>query len=424
MTATAHPTATAVGPSRRGAFAHRDYRLFWTGALISNIGTWMQNIAVPFVVYDITGSSAWVGLSAAAMLVPGVVLAPPAGAVADRVDRRRLLFWLTLAQAAAAIALAAVWAAGVHRPGVILALVTVSGILFALSMPPWQGFVSDLVPRADLPSAITYNSLQFHGSRAIGPAIGGIVLATLGPASAFLLNGLSYAAVLVAIGAVHTRSTRRPASAHGLARQLLDGFSYARRHLGIATALLLVAAIGFFGNPIVQLAPVFAEEVFDVGAGAYGFLAGAFGLGAALGIWLLGTLSRTHPRSRLVGGALVVLGLAIVGFGLAPVYPAGLVAVLVAGATAVGTGTQLLTSVQLTVADDLRGRVLGVYAMVFTASYPLGALVQGALADAIGPRQTEVLAGAAVLALATLLAVRPAKLRALDGTVGACPADR
>jgi MFS family permease len=415
-TAVAAAPAEAPVAGRRGAFAVRDFRLFWAGALVSNIGTWMQNVTVPFVIFQLTGSSAWVGLATFAVLFPGVVLGPLAGAVADRLDRRRLVFWSQLAQAGAAFALAAVWASGNHRPGVIVALVAVGGVIFGLSMPAWQGFVSDLVPRPLLPSAITWNSMQFHGSRAVGPAVAGLLLATLGPTWAFVANGASYAAVMVAVWLVAARPPRPEPTGQRVRTQLADGIVYARRHRGVATAMALVVAVGVLGNPIVQLAPVFAERVYDVGAGAYGLLTAAFGLGAAIGIWVLGRLARTRARSTVVLGAFVVLGLAVVGFGLAPVYLMGLACVLVAGSAAVGAGTQLLTAVQLQVADAFRGRVLGLYAMAFTASYPLGALAQGWLADQIGPRVTEVVVGSLLLVIAGVLVVRRSQLEALDAS--------
>jgi MFS family permease len=406
---------TSARATHRSPFEIRDFRLFWTGALVSNVGTWMQNAAVPYVMYSLTESSAWVGLSAFAMLFPGVVLGPVAGAMADRLDRRRLLSWSQASQAVVAFALAAVWAAGVRSPSAILAIVAVGGVLFGLGMPAWQGFVSDLVPRPVLPGAVQWNSMQFHGSRAIGPALAGLVLATLGPTWAFVANGLSYAAVLVAIALVSARPGRPAPSGQRVLRQLKDGFSYARHHEGIAVSLVLVAAVGFLGNPVVQLAPVFAERIYGVGAGAYGVLTAAFGFGAASGIYIMGRLTRTHPRSRIVLAGLFVLAGALAAFGLAPVYGVGLAAVLLAGSCAVGVGTLLLTSVQLQVSDAMRGRVLGVYAMVFTASYPIGALAQGWLADRIGPRANELVVALALLAVATVVATRRPWLRGLDG---------
>jgi len=396
------------------AFVVRDFRLFWTGALVSNIGTWMQNAAVPFVIFQLTDSSAWVGLSTFAVLFPGVILGPVGGMLADHLDRRRIVFWSQVASAVCAFALAFVWAAGDRSPTTILALVAAGGVVFGLSMPAWQGFVSDLVPRPLLPSAITWNSMQFHGSRAIGPALAGLLLATLGPTWAFVANGVSYVAVMIAVAMVRARPPKAAPTNQRPLSQLADGFRYVSHHRGVRLAILLVVAIGFLGNPIVQLAPVFAERIYDVGAGAYGLLTAAFGLGAATGIYVLGRAARSYPRSRVLLLGILVLGIATVCFGLAPIYALGLLCVLVAGSAAVGSGTQLLTVVQLQVADDYRGRVLGVYSMAFTASYPIGALVQGKLADVIGPRANELVMGSILLAIAAVLAVRKGSLDALN----------
>jgi predicted MFS family arabinose efflux permease len=256
--------------------------------------------------------------------------------------------------------------------------------------------------------------MQFHGSRAIGPAIAGVLLATLGPTWAFVANAVSYFAVMLAVWLVRARPPKPEPTGRTVTAQLVDGFRYVRNHHGVRIAIALVIAIGFLGNPIVQLAPVFAERIYEVGAGAYGLLTAAFGVGAAAGIWVLGHLARSHPRSTVLLGAIMVLGVAVVCFGLAPVYVLGLLCVLVAGSAAVGAGTQLLTVVQLQVADDFRGRVLGVYAMAFTASYPIGALVQGWLADQIGPRANEVLVGSVLLVIAAVLVVRRSSLEALN----------
>lgn len=410
-------TAVTAAPARHGphrVLAQRDFRVFWIGALISNTGTWLQGAAVPYVLYKLTDSSVWVGLSVFASLFPGVVFGPLGGALADRVDRRRLLFAIQLASAVAAAAQAVTWAAGWHQPGLVLALTGLGGLCMGLGMPVWQGLVADLVPRSSLPDAVTMNSMQFHGSRAIGPAIAGTVIATAGPTWAFIGNAVSFAAVLIALVLVHPPALVPHARTQRFVAELRDGFAYARRHRTIAAALLLVTVIGALGNPIVQLAPAFSERIYKVGAGEYGFLTAAFGAGSAVGVYVYGSLTRTVRRSRLMLTALVMLGMAVLGFGASPNYAVGIVCVLVAGASAVGSSVLLLTTVQSSVEDDYRGRVLGAYGMAFTTSYPLGALAQGALADLIGARQNELLVGTALLALAALVSRPGGPLEALD----------
>lgn len=393
---------------------HRDFRLFWIGALISNIGTWLQGAAVPYVLFKLTDSNIWVGLSIFAGLFPGVVCGPLAGTFADRVDRRKMLFWIQGASALAATALAILWVAKLRSPGLVLAVTAVSGIFMGLGMPAWQGFVADLVPRNELSAAVALNSIQFHGSRAIGPALAGLIIATVGPLWAFVGNAVSFGAVMLALWFV--RATPRPLSSTktGVIADLRAGLAYARGERGISTALLLVMAVGFLGNPIVQLAPAFSERIYHVGAGAYGLLSAAFGLGAASGVYIVGRSTQTHARSRVLVVLLIVLGIAVVGFGLSPGYAVGLVCVLVAGSTAVGSGVLLLTTVQAQVADEFRGRVLGLYGMAFTASYPLGSLAQGAIADVVGPRRNECIVGIVIMAVTAWLAANRPRLVALD----------
>ncbi len=387
---------------------HRNFRLFWIGALISNTGTWLQTAAVPYVLFKLTHSSTWVGLSVFVSLIPGVIFGPIGGGIADRVDRRWMLFWIQAGAAITALVMAALWVAHYRSPGVLLALCGVSGVFMGFSMPAWQGFIADLVPRRDLPAAIILNSVQFHGSRAIGPALAGLILATVGPTWAFVGNGLSFISVLIALWFVRTTCATKPPSGETFLGQVRAGMAYTRNHTPIATAMLLVMACGFLGNPIVQLAPEFSDRVYHVGAGKYGLLSGAFGLGAGLGVYAVGHLTQTRSRSSVLLGLFMMLGLAVLGFGLSPNFPAGLVCLLFAGSAAIGMGVLLLTSVQAKVDDAFRGRVLGVYGMAFTGSYPLGALAQGALAERIGARQNEfVVAGAVLLVTGALFLNRP-----------------
>jgi MFS family permease len=409
---TAQTTGAVAGPS--SALRHREFRLFWIGALISNTGTWLQGAAVPYVLFQLTDSNTWVGLSVTVSLLPGAIFGPLAGAFADRVDRRKMLFAVQFASACVAVAFAVMWAAGVRRPGAILLMAGIGGIFMGFGMPAWQGLIADLVPRESLSNAVTMNSMQFHGSRAIGPVIAGAILATGGPTWAFVGNAVSFVAVMIALWYVRGNPVLRERGSTGFFNELRDGLSYSRNHLGIATALVLAFAIGFLGNPIVQLAPAFSERIYQVDAGGYGVLTGAFGLGAALGTYVMASLTRSRRRGWLLLRAILLLGLSILGFGLSASYPIGLACVLVAGSTAVGSGVLLLTAVQTHVVDAYRGRVLGVYAMTFTTSYPLGALAQGALADRVGARQNELIVGTIVLLLTAYLVKNRRLLDALD----------
>jgi MFS family permease len=403
--------------SALASFHHRDFLWFWLGALVSNIGTWMQNITVPFVVYELTKSGAWVGLAAFAGLFPGVVVGPFAGSLADRIERRKLLLWSQVVQALLALALWGVWEAGLRRPGLLLLLIGANGLVFGGTIPAWQAFVASLVPREELLNAITLNSAQFNGARALGPAIGGLALGAFGPSWAFLLNAISFLAVIGALLAIRGRqpalAPRRPDEG-GLLTSFAAGVRYVWRHSGILLAIVLVGLVSFFATPVFQLLPVVAKKVFRVGPGLYGLLAGAFGVGAVVGAGILGVLGPRFDRSRLVRWSLIVYAAGLLALGAAPVFALGVVAVFVMGIGFVGVLAVLNTTVQVLVADRVRGRVLAVYSTLLTSLLPLGALLEGSLADTIGMRTVALAAGAVLVATALALAVRPDIGRRLD----------
>ena len=197
--AASHPVGFRQGMR---AMRHRDFRIFFIGAIISNSGSWLQNLAVPFVLFELTGKAIWVGLAGFAQFIPSFVLGPLGGALADGNDRRKVLLATQTAMAAAAFLLWGVWVLDWREPALILVIVALTGVFAGLNIPSWQAFVPALVPREDLASAITLNSTQFNAARAIGPALAGVLLAVAGPAWAFFLNGLSFIAVLVALAMV------------------------------------------------------------------------------------------------------------------------------------------------------------------------------------------------------------------------------
>lgn len=396
------------------ALRYKDFRRFWTGAAISNVGSWMQNLTVPYVIFQLTQSAAWVGFAAFIQLAPTVVLGPVAGWLADRFSRRALLLLGQALQAVFALALWAAWVAHHRSPGVLLWLIGLNGAAFAATMPAWQAFVTELVPRKHLLNAITLNSAQFNAARAVGPALGGLVLGRFGPSWAFLVNALSFVAVIGALGLIRPRGVSRAVPTGRLTSQFTGALTYTRRHPGILTAIGLVSATFFFGSPVFQLMAVFARRVYDIGPALYGVLASAQGIGAVVGAVALGTLGARRQRSEIARGALALYGAALVGFGLARSFPLGVVLLCLSGIGFLSLVATLNTSVQLIVAEHMRGRVISIYMMALAASYPLGALLQGWMADRIGAPQTVVLAGSALLLVWIVLLRRPGLVSSLD----------
>jgi MFS family permease len=396
------------------AFRHRDFALFWVGAFISSVGTWMQAVTVPFILHEATGSAAWVGYGAAAQFLPAMVVGPAGGAAADRYSRRRILL---LSQSAAGVFALALWASvrtGRIHPLVIIGLVVGSGFASGYGIPAWQAFVPELVPREALLNAVALNSAQFNASRAVGFMIGGLTLSRFGPGAAFLANGLSYLAVIAAVVAVRAGRPGHPAGARP-AGSFREGLAYVWARPGLRLVIVTVIVVAFLGNPVIQLAPVFARDVYHVGEGAYGLLASALGIGATLGSVILGAYGDQIRRSRLVVVATAAYGGAVIGLGLSPSYAGGVVAMFAVGMGFLVIVSALNTTLQLSVDDRFRGRALALYIMAFTGSYPIGSLLQGALADAVGVRPVVAGAGFAIVAYAAVLAVRPVLTRPLDG---------
>ncbi|MEY2460115.1 MAG: hypothetical protein QOG30_1945, partial [Acidimicrobiaceae bacterium] len=404
-------------PSTRrstAALRHRDFALFWWSSLVSNSGTWLQNVAVPFVVFRLTHSAAWVGFTSFAQFAPGVLLAPLAGSLADRFPRRSVLLVNQTLLGLVALALWVEWIAGWTSPWTITATVAVSGTIASMGIASWQAFVSELVPREDLLNAVILNSTQFNAARAIGPAVGGIVLGGLGPGWAFLLNAVSYGVVVVALLFIRLRRPAADTSERiGILREFASTIRYVRNKRGIVACCTLITAVGLLGSPIFSLAVVFADDVFHVSGALYGLLSACLGIGAVLGAPLLASRAAGLPRSQLVGMATFVYALALAAFGAAPSYWVGVVCLLVAGGAYLALASTSNTTVQLQVDEAMRGKVIAFYLMAFTAAIPIGSLVQGWTAQTVGPRETTITAGLLLALVVTVLRVT-GRLSAMD----------
>lgn len=396
------------------AFRYRNFRLFWIGALVSNTGTWVQGVTVPFVVLELTDSAAWVGFAGFLQFFPVVLVGPFAGAIADRYHRRTVLIVTQALMAVDALVLWLLWVSGVRNPWAIVAVVAVGGFLGGLNIPSWQAFITELVPRDVLLNAVTLNSTQFNAARAFGPAVGGLALGLLGPGAAFLINALSFVAVIVALLLIHVPRLERSHDGRGALRQFGEAVRYARGVPGIFACFLVVLALGALGSPVFQLLAVFAERVFDVGDVAYGFLGASLGLGALLAAPLVAGPGTGMRRSRLVAVGTTVYGAALVLFALSPWYGLAVVGLLLCGGAYLAIASTLNTTIQLQVDETMRGKVIAAYLMCLTLAMPLGALAQGAIADVIGARATVAGAGALFLGVTWWLSVGTRFVAAMD----------
>jgi MFS family permease len=370
---------------------YRNYRLLWMGAGLSNIGTWMQSVALSWYVFLLTHSPFWVSFVTFVNFVP-TVLSPIGGVFTDRLDRKRILLvtqTLMMVDAAVLAVLAAVGRASLFA---VLALTFGQGLAFALNGPTWQAFIPSLVPPEAMVNAIALNSAQFSLARVIGPALGGALIVSAGAGVVFGINAGSFLAVLVALALVrlprHEPSLDRPR----VLDELAGGLRYTWRERRIRTMIATVAVASFFGAPITALLPVYAADVFGRGAGGFGVLAAAAGAGALVGALALGRMgSRVSPGE--VAWSMVGMGVALVLFAAVRVYVAGLVMLLAYGAAYLFSVSGTNGDIQLHVKDALRGRVLSLFMLAFGASYPLGSLIAGIAAESWGPRATTFVGG-------------------------------
>ncbi len=402
------------------AFRHRDFRIFFFGALASNTGNWLQNLAVPFVIYDLTDSELWVGLAGFAQFMPSFLMSPLGGSLADRYSRKKVLLGSQLAMAVVAFVMWAVWILGFHEPLLILGITALTGLCSGLMIPSWQAFVPSLVPKEDLASAITLNSTQFNASRAIGPAMAGALIGAGGPGWAFFLNGVSFVAVIVALSLVRSPDVAKETTAPvSVVAGFVDAVGYIRQRTGILVGIVCAILVAFFGNPITQFIVVFTEDVYKTGPGVLGILAAGAGTGAVMIAPALSTWDGRIRRASVVRIGLPVYALAVIGFGLSPNWPLGLVALLVSGAGFLAVIATTNTAIQMIVAESMRGRVMSARVMGFMLSFPLGSLAQGALANQFGVRTAVTGSGVVLLSAALFLASKPALLATLDAPTDA-----
>lgn len=405
----------AEGPFR--ALRHRNFAIFWTGAVLSNIGSWLSNLTVPYVLYQLTGSALWTGVASLAQFGPHILLTPVAGMVADRCDRRAVLLSTQTGMAVTAIAMWWLWGSNAdspYSPYLLLVLVSLMGALQGINLPSWQAFVNDLLPREDLASGITLNSLQYNAPRAIGPAIAGVTLATLGATWAFLFNALSFGTVIIALLLIQWKRTARPARSSPR-----TGFFVAFRYLagqpGISVSIALAFAAGVLANPILNFTVVFAESVFMVGAVALGLLNAAYGIGSVIAAPYLAS-SRRVSHAIVARQGLLFCGVGLTLFALAPNVVVGGIGLVFLGGGFLAVMVSTNTSLQMIVAPHIRGRVIAVRIMLYSSSFPLGALVQTALSDVVGPRPVVLTAGILLLGITVAFGLGPGwqLLRRLD----------
>ncbi len=377
----------------------RNFALIWSAALVSNVGTWMQTVALGILVFARTGQPAWTGLVAAAGFIPIGILAPLGGALADRFDRRRWLIVTTVAEMSFAAMLATLTALGDDRPAVLVLFSFLGGASGAIGFPAYQAMVPDLVPPDDLLGAVSLSSAQFNLGRVIGPALAGLALLTHDYAVVFGINAASFGAVVVALAMVRLPKPLDAGGSLGLVTRIVIGARAAVAEPGCRAAIELIAVVALLASPFIALVPAMSAVVHRHGISvplATALLVTAQGIGAVTGALVLPSLADRFGRRAVLQTSLFVLPLLLVGYGLAPTLWSSLVAFTAVGAGYICVLSGLNTVVQVRAPAEVRGRVLGIYMVGLGIVYPAGAVLQGWIGDHLGVRAVTVL-GAAVL---------------------------
>ena len=371
-------------PAGLRAFRYRDFRLFWFGQLISLIGTWMQSVGQAWVVLEITGSPFKLGMITALQFGPMLFLSFLAGALADRVRKRRLLLLTQGALMVQAFALAALAWAGHIQYWHIAVLATVYGIANTLDLPVRQSFVVQIVGKNDLINAIALNSAVFNGARVVGPAVAGLLVARYGVAIAFLLNGLSFLGVIAALLLIHNEGEPRPRSGDTLSQEIIQGLRYAWETPLIVLILAFMLVTSLFVVNFGVVVPLVAREVLHEGAHGFGLLMASLGVGAVLGAAALALVGQGRAPVWLLAGTALIDAVGLAGLGLVRQFWVAAALLGVMGFTMIVFMASSNTTLQVTVPDALRGRLMGLYAFVFVGMNPFGALFIGSVAEKWG----------------------------------------
>jgi MFS family permease len=393
------------------AFRHRNYQLFFGGQLVSLTGTWMQSVAESWLVFRLTGSSALLGVTSFVTLAPVFLFATVGGTIADRTNRHRIILVTQTLSMILPLVLAALTLSGRVQVWHVFILATCLGIVNAFDIPARQAFVMDLVGREDLPNAIALNSSMVNGARVVGPAIAGLLVAAVGEGWCFLLNGISYLAVIA--GLLMMRVPARPPQAgRGSAwRDTVEGFRFVARTTPVRALLILLGVVSFAGMPYSVLMPVFAESILRSGPKGLGVLMAASGLGALAGALALVARRGVRGLGRWVAISTAAFGVSLIAFSFSQAFWLSAVLLVPVGTALMVEMASSNTLIQAMVPDRLRGRVMAVYSMMFMGMAPFGALVAGSLAERIGAPATVAAGGTICLVGAGIFSLRLPALR-------------
>ncbi|HEX2913070.1 MAG TPA: MFS transporter [Chloroflexia bacterium] len=394
------------------AFRYRNYRIFWTGGAVSNLGNWMQTVGQNWLVISLTNSPFMLGLVSFIGNSPVLFLSLYGGVVADRNSRRTVLLVTQNIMALLVMFMAILTFFNIINIWIVLAIALGVGIVQAFNSPAYQTIIVDLVGKDDLMNAIAMNSLQFNLTRIIGPSIAGVLVSVVGVAACFFFNSLSFMAVIVALMLVKLPpASPRPGKRSALL-EIKESLGYIKTHSDIAGLILITIAFNLFIFPYLTLLPVFARDVFHSGAGDYGLLLSAVGVGALFGSLIVANASsRLKRHSRFFSGSTLSLLIALFGLALSREIVLSLLVLALCGASMVMANSTLNTLVQTSVPDEMRGRIVSVWTICTMGLMPVGNLISGTVAQGLGAPAAIMINGVAFLLVLVTTVVRFPKVR-------------
>ena len=413
------PSSGASGMFR--ALSHRNFRLFWAGAFLSNVGTWMQAVAQGWLVLQLTNSAFWLGVDGFMATVPGLFLTLAGGVIADLVDRRRILLYTQIAAGLSAFTLATLVVTGAVEVWVILLLSFMTGCCMALAGPSYQAITIDLVGREDLANAIALNSTQFQLSRVMGPVLAGVGFKFFGLAGCFFANGISFIAVVAGLLLLRFDEAKRNAHppAHSIKDKralwldLIEGFRYVRRRPRVFMLLLIASMTSLFGAPYMTMVPIFARDIMHINESGLALMMGASGAGAFCGALVLTFLGDFKYKGWSVLGGAFAFSIFLIAFSLTTHLGASLTFIFAMGLSIVFCVAVINMLLQQLVTDEMRGRVMSMFILSFIGSMPIGNLLAGAAAQRFGAPHTLAVGGLMIALFTIIVAITNERLREL-----------
>ncbi len=407
----ASPEAEIIEETERGgrpfvSLQYPEYRYLWSGSFLSNIGTWIQTVALGWFVFQITNSEFSLGLVNFASTLPTFFLALVGGVIADRYERRSLLITSQTVLMILAFLLGALVSFHIVSIPSIIVLALGAGIATSFNFPAWQALIPELVPRKNLMNAVALNSAQFNAARLVGPAIAGIIIARLGLASSFYINALSFLAVIFPLALIKPRPVERPPVGENIWRNIIAGVNYARGDVSIATLLIGVGVLSMFGMSYSVLMPAFARDILKVGASGLGYLMAASGFGAVAGALIVASLPRTVQRKTIIKFSTLSYSIFLFTFAFSKIFALSMVAQAGVGISFMVSISSSNTSLQVAVPSSMRGRIMSLFVWAFIGVTPIGSFFMGSVAKLLGSPIAVAIGSLIVFITAVILFIR------------------